>query len=100
MAANAVKILPGIAAQLGDIERVNNKAYPIGQLVITEDEITTEEPPARRARADFRETNSGGIARDPILNIVSSVSIDLAEAIRIRQRRLTEHQEIVRQLAF
>lgn len=99
MAANAVKILPGIAEQLGDIERVNSKAYPIGQLVITEDEITTEEQPARRARADFRGTNSGDIARDPVLNAVSSVSIDLAEAIRIRQRRLAEHQEIVRQLA-
>jgi len=99
MAANAVKILPGIAEQLGDIERVNSKAYPIGQLVITEDEITTEEQPTRRARADFRGTNSGDIARDPVLNAVSSVSIDLAEAIRIRQRRLAEHQEIVRQLA-
>lgn len=100
MAANAVKILPGIAEQLGDIERTNNRAYPLGQLIITEDEITTEEQPARRARADFRETNSGGIARDPILKVVSSVSIDLAEAIRIRQRRLAEHQEIVRQLAL
>lgn len=100
MAANAVKILPGIAEQLGDIERINSRAYPIGQLVITEDEITTEEQPARRPKADFRETNSGGIARDPILNVVSSVSIDLADAIRIRQRRLAEHQEIVRQLAL
>ena len=100
MAANAVKILPGIAEQLGDIERINNRAYPIGQLIITEDEITTEEQPARRARADFRVTNSGGIARDPILNVVSSVSIDLTEAIRIRQRRLAAHQEIVRQLAL
>ncbi|MFC4232721.1 hypothetical protein ACFOW1_12530 [Parasediminibacterium paludis] len=100
MAANAVKILPGIAEQLGDIERINSRAYPVGQLVITEDEITTEEQPARRPRTDFRETNSAGIARDPILNVVSSVSIDLADAIRIRQRRLAEHQEIVRQLAL
>lgn len=99
MVANAVKILPGMAAQLGDIERVYNKVYPVGQLIITEDEITTEEHPARRTRANFRETNSEGIARSPNLNVVSSVSIDLAEAIRIRQRRLAEHQEIVRQLA-
>src|SRR6218665_257450 len=99
MAANAVKILPGIAAQLGDIERANNKVYPIGQLIITEDEITTEEHPARKIRANFRETNSERIGRDPNLHVVSSVSIDLAETIRIRQRRLAEHQEIVRQLA-
>lgn len=100
MAANAVKILPGIAEQLGDIERRNNRAYPIGQLVITEDEITTEEQPERRARADFRETNAGDIARDPNLNIISSVTVDYSEAIRIRQRRLAEHQEIVRLLAL
>jgi hypothetical protein len=99
MAANAVKILPGIAEQLGDIERRNNRAYPVGQLVITEDEITTEEQPERRARAEYRQTNAGEIARDPNLNIISSVTVDYAEAIRIRQRRLAEHQEIVRLLA-
>lgn len=99
MAANAVKILPGIAEQLGDIERRDNRAYPIGQLIITEDEITTEEQPERRARSEFRLTNAGEIARDPILNTISSVTVDYAEAIRIRQRRLAEHQEIVRVLA-
>lgn len=99
MAANAVKILPGIAEQLGDIERRSNRTYPIGQLVITEDEITTEEQPERRPRADFRETNAGEIARDPNLNIITSVTVDYSEAIRIRQRRLAEHQEIVRLLA-
>lgn len=100
MAANAVKILPGIAEQLGDIERRSNRAYPVGQLVITEDEITTEEQPERRARAEYRQTNAGEIARDPNLNIISSVTVDYAEAIRIRQRRLAEHQEIVRLLAY
>lgn len=99
MAANAVKILPGIAEQLGDIERVNGRVYPIGQLVITEDEITTEEQPIRKAKRAYRETNLEEIAKDPNLNIISSVSIDLAEAIHIRQRRLAEHQEIVRLLA-
>jgi hypothetical protein len=101
MAANAVKILPGIAEQLGDIERINNRAYSSGDLVVTEDEITTEQPERIRARVpDFRATNSQNIARDPILNIVSSVSIDYTEAIRLRQRRLTEHQEIVRLLGL
>lgn len=99
MAANAVKILPGIAEQLGDIERVNSRAYPIGQVVITEDEITTEEQPTRKAKATYRETDLEEIAKDPNINAVTSVSIDLAEAIRIRQKRLAEHQEIVRLLA-
>ena len=99
MAANAVKILPGIAEQLGDIKRINHRAYPYGQLVVTEDEITTEEQIPIQGRVNFRETNSENIARDPNLNIINSVSIDLSEAIRIRQRRLAEHQEIVRLLA-
>lgn len=100
MAANAVKILPGIAVQLGDIERTHNRAFPVGQIVITEDEITTEKLPARRPRTPYRETNSSEIASDPSLNTISSVTIDLADAIRIRQRRLAEHQEIVRLLAL
>lgn len=102
MAANAVKILPGIAEQLGDIERTNNKAYPIGQIVITEDEITTEVEPVRKIRTVslIRHTNAEEIAKDPNLAIISSVSIDLSEAIRIRQKRLAEHQEIVRLLAL
>lgn len=100
MAANAVKILPGIAEQLGDIKRISHRAYPFGQLVVTEDEITTEEQIPRQGRVNFRETNSENIARNPNLNIINSVSIDLSEAIRIRQRRLAEHQEIVRLLAL
>ncbi len=102
MAANAVKILPGIAEQLGDIERTNNCAYPTGQVVITEDEISTEEEPTRKAKtvSPFRITSSGEIAKNPNLKIVSSVSIDLADAIRIRQRRLAEHQNIVRLVAL
>ena len=100
MAANAVKILPGIAEQLNDIERISNRTYPVGQVSVTEDEISTEEDTTRRARASFRQATTDDIARDPNLNVVASVSIDLADAIRIRQQRLAEHQEIVRQLAF
>lgn len=100
MAANAVKILPGIAEQLNDIERINSRAFPIGHVSVTEDEISTEEDTTRRARASFRQATIDDIARDPNLNVVASVSIDLADAIRIRQQRLAEHQEIVRQLAF
>jgi len=77
-----------------DIERRNNRAYPIGQLVITEDEITTEDQLERRARAEFRLTNAGEIARDPNLNAITSVTVDYAEAIRIRQRRLADHKKL------
>lgn len=105
MSKNAVKILPGIAEQLGDIERRGNNAFPIGRIVITEDEISTEIPPETTnpegiPYSQYRPVTSRTIAVDPIFNTVSSVSIDLTESIRIRQQRLAQHQEIVRQLGL
>lgn len=105
MAKNAVKILPGIAEQLSDITRRGNNTFPIGRVVITEDEISTEIPPETTNQdgvlySQFRPVTSGTIAVDPIFNTVSSVSIDLTESIRIRQQRLAQHQDIVRQLGL
>jgi len=102
MAANAVKILPGLAEQLNDIKRISNRAYPVGHVFVTEDEISTEEEieVPTRERATFKEVSAGDIAKDPTINIVSSVSIDISDAIRTRQKRLSEHQEIVRLLAI
>lgn len=105
MAKNAVKILPGIAEQLGDIERRGNNAFPIGRITVTEDEISTEIPPdATNSEgilySQYRPVTSDTIAVDPIFNTISSVSIDYMESIRIRQQRLAEHQEIVRQLGL
>ena len=105
MAKNAVKILPGIAEQLGDIARRGNNAFPIGRIVITEDEISTEIPPDAInpegvPYSQYRPVTSGTIAVDPIFNTISTVSIDYTESIRIRQQRLAEHQEIVRQLGL
>lgn len=105
MAKNAVKILPGIAEQLDDIERKGNNSYSIGRVIITEDEISTEIPEESTNRdgipySQFRQVTSADIAKDPIFNNVSSVSIDLTESIRIRQNRLAQHQEIVRQLGL
>ncbi len=105
MAKNAVKILPAIAEQLGDITRQNGKAFPIGEVVATEDEIITEIP--NEAVNDqgvlysqYRKVLSDDIAKDPIFNRISTVSIDLAESIRIRQDRLALHQQIVRKLGL
>jgi len=39
-AANAVKILPGIAEQLGDIERKNNRSFPVNAELEGDDENT------------------------------------------------------------
>lgn len=105
MADNAVKILPGIAEQLGDISRRGNNAYPVGRLIVTEDEISTEIPPESTNQdgvpySQYRPVTSETIAIDPIFNTISSVSIDYTESIRIRQQRLAEHQEIVRRLGL
>jgi len=105
MAKNAVKILPGIAEQLNDIKRKGNNSYSIGRVIITEDEISTEIPEESTNKdgilySQFRQVTSADIAKDPIFNNVSSVSIDLTESIRIRQNRLAQHQKIVRQLGL
>lgn len=105
MAKNAVKILPGIAEQLGDIVRRNNNSLPVGEVVITEDEITTIIPPTSTniegiPYSQYRTVTSENIARDPIFNAVSQASVDLTESIRIRQERLAKHQEIVRKISL
>lgn len=104
MARNAVKILPGIAEQLGDIIRSGNNSSPVGEVVITEDDITTIIPPASTNNegipySQYRTVTSDNIARDPIFNAVSQASVDLTESIRIRQDRLAKHQEIVRKIS-
>jgi hypothetical protein len=100
MAANAVKILPGVAEQLLDIERINNQAYLANQTFVTEDEIIPEEESdtPTRTRATYRLTSSVDIAKEPNVRMISSSNVDMTEAIRIRQNRLSEHQEIVRKL--
>jgi len=100
MAANAVKILPGVAEQLYDIERINSRAYLSGHTFITEDEIIPDEDSdiPTRTRATYRLTSAEDIAKEPNVRLISSSNIDISEAIRIRQNRLTEHQEIVRKL--
>jgi hypothetical protein len=99
MAKNAVKILPGIAKQLNDIEKISNKVYPISRLIVNENEISTEKYPTIMERAAYRRVTSDYIAKDPKINYISSMSIDLSSAIKVRQKRLREHQEIVRKLA-
>lgn len=102
-ARNAVKILPSLAEQLGDIERRGNNSYPVGQIIVTEDEISTEIPSGATNQdgvpySQYRNVTSDTIAVDPVFNTSSSVTIDYTESIRIRQERLAEHQNIVRQL--
>jgi len=102
MAANAVKILPGLAEQLNDIQRISGNTYPLVRIIITEDEIYAEEKSSVSDKdlSSIKEVNSSNIAIEPSIQDVSSVSIDLSDAIRIRQKRLVEHEEVVRLLAL
>ena len=103
IAANAVKILPGIGEQLKDIKRIANKAYPVENIVATEDELITlkeEYDIPTKEKTSFKEVTSEVIAKDPNLKVISSVNIELSDAIKTRQQRLAEHQEIVRLLAI
>lgn len=99
MAANAVKVLPGIAEQLDDIVRISNRAYPVSKIIITEDEILTEGL-TEKQRSTHRKVTAAEIAKDPIFKVTSSLNIDITDAIKKRQERLAEHQEIVRLLAL
>ena len=103
MARNAVKILPAIAEQLGDIVRNNNNAFPVKETSITEEDIssTIVNPKifTQRTSTPYWEANVDNIAKKPQFNQISDVNIDLASAIKIRQQRLEEHQNVVRILA-
>jgi hypothetical protein len=104
MAKDAVKILPAIAEQLGDIKRLQYRAFPVRQTLITEDEISTVETEVARrvhyaTKQQYWSTSPEKIAKEPTLREIVNVGIDLADAIRIRQQRLVEHQKCVRLLA-
>lgn len=103
MARNAVKILPGVAEQLGDLIKQDNHAYPTKEVNITEDDISSSIVKSSTitpiTRANFWNTSAETIAKDPDFNHVGDVNIDLSNAIRIRQERLKEHQNCVRLLA-
>lgn len=101
MVKNAIKILPAVAEQLGDIIRKNNRVFPVGEMVITEDDITTVVPDIIRSDyQQYRAVTAKTIAKAPIFKNVANVSIDLTESIQIRQDRLALHQEIVRKLGL
>ncbi|HMN18506.1 MAG TPA: hypothetical protein PKD03_12900 [Ignavibacteriaceae bacterium] len=103
MARNAVKILPAIAEQLGDIVRNNNSAFPVKETTITEEDISSTiiNPKifTQRTITPYWEASVDSIAKKPEFNQISDVNIDLTNAIKIRQQRLEEHQNIVRTLA-
>ena len=103
-ARNAVKILPAIARQLGDIVRGGNNSFPDVPRLVTEDTLQLEaevlQDVGKGARVSTgRPVTSENIAGDPQFSTPVSTTIDLGDAIKVRQKRVIEHQEAVRSLA-
>ena len=103
-AKNAVKILPAIAHQLGDIARESKSSFPDAPRHVTEDTFQLEalvlQDEERGAQIQTgRVVTSENIASVPNFSTPVSTSVDLVDAIEIRQKRVREHQEAVRSLA-
>lgn len=105
-AANAVKILPSIAVQVGDLTKSLNLAYPLAFPVVAEDglEPATAKAAARgatpaRRKMGSKSVTAATIAATPAYGEVGDTMIDLADSIALRQRRTAQHQTLVRRMA-
>ena len=103
-AKNAVKILPALARQLGDISRAGKYSFPDIPRLVTEDILELEsevlQGEERGAQIqDGRVVTSKNIASVPQFSTLVSTTVDLADAIEVRRKRVREHQEAVRSLA-
>lgn len=106
-ARNAVKILPSIADQVGDIHRESGKSYPLATLEIAEDGIDTAKNSAKKKSAPSsgkkvtKKVSAGSIASNPDFSNGDGASstFDLSGAIELRKRRTKQHQSVVRGLA-
>lgn len=100
-AANAVKILPSIAEQVGDIER-NRECYPRTQGLPSED--GTYEPPAEgptptKAKAPI-EVAPEEISKIPNFGEgAPAATFDLSAGNEIRKKRTIQHHEAVTSIA-
>lgn len=101
-ADNAVKILPSIAEQVGDIKRAAGTAYPTAHAGVSEDSLIESETPSEyeasqpAAPTQFDPAN---IAPIPNFAAAGAVNVDLTAAIQLRTRRIIEHQQTVTSIA-
>lgn len=95
-ARNAVKILPGIAEQVGDVSRVGNHAYLTDTLTATEDAFADEVPTQEYEKTGPSapvEVAPDDIAPIPNFGVVNANNVDLTASIEVRRRRTIEHQQ-------
>ena len=105
-AKNAVKILPSIARQIGDIIKNAKGLYPSGSIEISEDSIETVSPKSKKKKSApasgkriIRAVDSASIASISEFGEAESENsmVDLSSAIELRNKRTKIHNELVKQ---
>ncbi len=98
-ARNAVKILPALAEQLGDISRDKGFSFGAINFSTTEDELISL--PERRSIEKNIPTpvDVENIAGVPKYKNIDAQNFDLSSGIKIRQRRTIRHNITVKNLA-
>ena len=105
-AKNAVKILPSIAEQVGDIRRADRRSWTVSRIEAVEDgfesisnrEIGKKTVPGR-GRTVTRNVDVENIAATPVFNDAIERNYDLSGGIELRKLRTASHQELVRAIA-
>lgn len=97
-ARNAVKILPALAEQIGDIERRDQHAYPTSLPISSEDslDVNGEEKPTS---VEPTEVDASEISKLPNFNELTNTVFDLAAALEMQRRRTIQHHNLVRSIA-
>jgi hypothetical protein len=101
-ARNAVKLLPSIAEQVGDISRFNNRAYLRARGTATEDSLSDTEGGTEFEKtepSDPLEVAPENIAPIPAFGNAAASLVDLSASIEIRKLRTKQHQETAVSLA-
>jgi hypothetical protein len=101
-ARNAVKLLPSIAEQVGDISRLNGRAYLRGRVTATEDSLSDTQDGTEFEKivpSDPLEVAPENIAPIPAFANAAASLVDLSASIEIRKLRTKQHHETTVSLA-
>ena len=100
MARNAIKILPAIAKQLGDVHEENGCYYPVAQDPAVRARRRRRRPQARRVVSRHRTVTPATIATSPSRSDRSLKEEEYADpevSAELRRDRLVRHQALVHQ---
>lgn len=94
-AKNAIKILPAIAEQVGDINRTKGKVIPLSPCSASEDEFYVSQDYPKKLTKQVDPIDPNSIAKIPNFNEQVKSNFDLSAGIAIRKKRTIRHQETV-----